>query len=529
MVSRQEFITCLVGALILAFLITRLTVIRPDFTDAYYHYNAAARLSTGLGLTDPYLWTYVGAPPSLPAPSHLYWMPLTSLSAAAGMILFSSPENFAAAQIPFALMYAGTIMVAFWLGARYGGRRHAWVAALLTCFSGFFMRYWGTIDTFAPYALIGSLCLAWFAKAFESTTFKSMVGFCALAGVFSGLAHLTRADGVLFLLAGWASIMWTALFHRDQFRGKGRGLFIGAMVMIVTYLLTMSPWFIRNLQLIGTPLPFGGTQTIWLTEYNDIFRFPPDNTVSRFFADGLHLLISTRWEAFVNNLGHFVAVEGLVVMAPLMLVGLWQRRGEASFRSFWIYALGLHLAMTFVFSYPGYRGGLLHSSAALIPWWAVLGVLGLDNVIAWVAKRRRRWNPEIAKLVYSGILVFAAVLLSVVVVISRPPSNMETPELYEALAATLPSDARVMLNDPAALYYFTDLGGVVLPNNDPSVIPEIARLYNVRYLLLEQVSEDGLTADAAPAPLWSILSVTPQFLVPVVFPIPDVRLYEIRI
>jgi hypothetical protein len=529
MVSRREFSICLVSALILAFVITRLTVVRPDFTDAYYHFNAAARLSTGLGLTDPYLWTYIGAPTALPAPSHLYWMPLTSLSAAAGMTLLSAPGDFAAAQIPFALMYAGTIMVAFWLGAHFGGRRHAWVAALLTCFSGFFMRYWGTTDTFGPYALIGSLCLVWLARAFESTTFKSIVGYCALAGVFSGLAHLTRADGVLFLMAGWSAIIWTTLFHRDQFRGKGRALAVGALVMVATYLITMSPWFIRNLELIGSPLPLGGTQTIWLTEYNDIFRFPSDNTPSRFFADGAGLLFTTRWEAFTNNLGHFIAVEGLIVMTPLMLIGLWQRRTHPAFRSFWIYALGLHLAMTFVFPYPGYRGGLLHSSAALIPWWAVLGVIGLDEVITWVANRRRRWNAEIAKIVYTGILVFAAVLLSVVIVVSRPPGSTVTPALYEAILSSVPLDARVMLNDPAALYYFTDRGGVVLPNNDPAVIPDIARQYNVQYLLLEGISADGLSADAVPAPLWTILTQTPDFLVPIPFPMPDVRLYEIRI
>ena len=118
-------------ALVVAFIFTRGLVAQPGFTDAFYHFNAAARLAHGDGLTDPYLWTYIGAPDHLPAPSHLYWMPLTSLIAAVGMALFGA--SYAAAQLPFTLMYAATAGVGFWLGGRIGGgRRHAWVAGLLT-------------------------------------------------------------------------------------------------------------------------------------------------------------------------------------------------------------------------------------------------------------------------------------------------------------------------------------------------------------------------------------------------------------
>ncbi|MFN8564457.1 MAG: hypothetical protein U0703_23205 [Anaerolineae bacterium] len=68
--------------------------------------------------------------------------------------------------------------------------------------------------------------------------------------------------------------------------------------------------------------------------------------------------------------------------------------------------------MTFVFPFPGYRGGLLHSAAALVPFWAALGAAGLDDVVDWVARRRRRWNARTAKVVFSGGLVVVAVGLS---------------------------------------------------------------------------------------------------------------------
>jgi hypothetical protein len=99
----------------------------PGYTDAYYYFNAGQRLIQGKGLTDAAIWTYIGAPAGLPIPSHLYWMPLTSLVAAGGMAL--GGPTFDAAQIPFVVLYAGMVLIGFWLGAEIGGtRRTAWLA-----------------------------------------------------------------------------------------------------------------------------------------------------------------------------------------------------------------------------------------------------------------------------------------------------------------------------------------------------------------------------------------------------------------
>ncbi len=236
--------------------------------------------------------------------------------------------------------------------------------------------------------------------------------------------------------------------------------------------------------------------------------------------------LSSRWEAFTNNLGTFVAVEGLIVMTPLMLVGLWRRRRDGFLRGFWLYALGLHLAMTLVFPYPGYRGGLFHSASALVPWWSALGVVGLDDAVDWAARRRRHWNAHVAKAIFSIALVAIAVFLSLSTAL-RNGVPIGTPDLYRTLAAQLPANARVMINDPAQLYYFTGLGGVVLPNEFPDTILDIARKYDVDYLLLEGITDDGRAAQA-PQELWSILTSPPDFLTHLPLDVPGARLYEIH-
>ncbi|MBZ0276385.1 MAG: hypothetical protein K8I60_09580, partial [Anaerolineae bacterium] len=446
-----------------AFFIVRLSS-APGYTDSYYHFNAAVRLVSGEGLTDPYLWTYIGAPDSLPAPSHRYWMPLTSLIAALGMKVFNAPGDYAAAQLPFIELLGATALTGFWLGGKLGGgTRHAWMAGLLTLFSGFFTRFWGQTDTFAPYALVGSLCLVSMGQATSPSRStsrpdnftnipanRSVVGahgraplrepniqrgiLFALIGLRVGLAHLTRADGVLLLIVGYVVALWPV--RGERYTTILRRALPGLVVMTLVYLLVMLPWFAHNVAVGGTPLPVGGTQAIWFREYNDLFNYPPDASPGTFFADGIAPLFTTRWEAFTNNLATFIAVEGLVVMAPLMLVGLWVRRRDGFLRGFWLYALGVHLAMTLVFPFPGYRGGLLHSAAALIPWWAALGVVGLDDTVEWIARRRRQWRAGTAKVIFSAALLAVALFLSLSTGLANRVGR-STPRLYENLRATL--------------------------------------------------------------------------------------------
>ncbi len=538
--NRRSFALFALIALVGAVLITRL-IAAPGYTDVYYHLNAANRFASGQGLTDPYVWTYIGALDHLPMPSHLYWMPLTSLVAGISMKVFNAPGNYAVAQLPFVLMFAATACVGYWLGWRIGGTsRHAWVAGLLTLFSGFYTKFWGEIDTFAPYALFGSLALvvmglglmdlvgAGFKPAptgdvngaRRAVPRRRIVIIWFAAGALSALGHLTRADGLLLVIVGAMVIVWMGA-QKQMGRHAGlplQRILIALVALAAGYLLVMLPYFGRNLQAIGAPLPLGGTQAIWFREYNDIFNFPPNASPQTLLANGIGGLINSRREALVNNIGTFVAVEGLIIMTPLMLIGLWRRR-NLFVLPFALYALGMHLAMTFVFPFPGYRGGLLHSAAALIPFWAALGVVGLDDVIAWVAKRRRRWNVRTAKTVFSSGLVLIAVGLSVYIGLNGRVTP-QTPALYTELRNTVPADARILSDDPPELYYYTGMGGATLPNGTPDTLLDVARRYQIDYLLLK--NDTG----SIPAGLLPIFDAPPAFLKPI--PFKSARLYAIQ-
>jgi hypothetical protein len=270
-----------------------------------------------------------------------------------------------------------------------------------------------------------------------------------------------------------------------------------AVACMIAYLLVMTPWLARNVSELGTPFPTGGTDGIWLRGYEEIVNYPPSASFDDFRAWGVSSILESRWTAFTNNFGTFIAVETWVILGPFVLIGLWTLRREPMLWGVMLYTLGLHLVMTFVFAYPGYRGGLFHSSSALMPFWAAAGNVGLDSAIVWLAKRRR-WHRKQAQTVFGSAAVILAALVSVGILFARLPEVNDNGAFYRIIADDLPPDTDfspvVMVNDPAGFYYHTGLLAVVVPNNDPAIVPEIARKYGVTHLVLDVNRTDPFTA-----------------------------------
>ena len=175
--------------------LTALPMRQPGFMDAHYYHVGALNLIEGRGFNDPYIWNYLNDPAGVPHPSHLYWMPLPSLVAWAGMALFG--PSYRAGQVGFVLLSALLPLVSYAVAGKISGRRrHAVLAALVTVFSGFYLRFWVSPESATPFALAGSLALLALGLALES----GRALWFALAGGAAGLAYLSRSDGLLFLI-----------------------------------------------------------------------------------------------------------------------------------------------------------------------------------------------------------------------------------------------------------------------------------------------------------------------------------------
>jgi len=467
----------------------------PTYMDAYYYTTNGQRLAAGFGFTEMIVWQFLDMPTALPTPSHSYWMPLPSILAAVG---YGMTSRFEGAQFPFWLL-AGLLPLLSVAISRHivHQRWQIWTAALLTISGGFYVNFFGQPSTFAPFAWAGGLCLLALAHASKSGKTR----WWLVAGVMAGLGHLTRADGVLLLLVAvlvWGSGLSETIRKRDGYRPPARWSPLRSIAnLMIGYLLIMGGWFVRNVVVFGSPLSTVGTQTIFLTTYDDLFAYGRSFDFSHLLAWGWANIARSKLQGLSIAGQTFVAVSCLTFLTPFILWAWHRLRKEPEtwpwLRPMTWYCAALFITMSLVFTFPGGRGGLFHSSAALWPWFMALAASGIEFAVDWTAAKLPHWQPERAKRIFAGLFVGIAFVVSFAVGLMRTSSSQEA-ALYQEIAAILPDTAVVMVGNAPGFYYHTGLPAISVPNESVEVLLQAANQYHVTHLILDQDRPQPLAA-----------------------------------
>lgn len=458
---------------------------QPGTMDSHYYYLGGESLLRNRAFVEPIIWNYLEDPPGLPAPSHLYWMPLPSILVALSQAVLG--PTFQAGQAPFILLAACLPVIAYLTSWNLTGKRqHALTAGFLGIFSGFFIPYWSLPETFAPYAMVGGLALLFMGLGANHGGW-----WFVPAGLMAGLGHLCRADGILLLAVG----IFLSFFQPSK-RQKLSLILFSILQLLFGYLVVMAPWFIRNLHVINAPLPTAGMQTIFLQSYDELYSYGTVLDWEHYWNWGLGNILQSKLQAGWTNLQSFIAVNNLIFLTPLSLIGFWKSRREPYIWPAIVYGIGLYTAMTFVFTFPGARGGVFHSCAALLPAVFAVSMVGLDACIEWAA-RKRRWNRASATQFFSVGLVLLAAGLSLFIYRQRvigdgswnnPAWNQadagmeEVGDLLEQFDGDKPT---VMVNNPPAFYFHTGLPAIVTPNENVARTLQAAGKYGATYLVLD--------------------------------------------
>lgn len=477
----------LLGLLLHGTVATRLK--QPSYMDAYYYTTNGQRLAEGWGFTEMVIWQFLDDPAALPTPSHTYWMPLPSLMAAVG---YKLGGTYRAAQAPFWILAGLLPLLSYLVSLKLSGERwQAWMAALLTASGGFYVNFLEQPSTFAPFAWAGGLCLLALAQACRPGVSKY---WWLLAGVMSGLAHLTRADGML--LIGIGLISWTFWSVRPRAEAgsmlsmlKSKTKMIQISWLLSGYLLIMGGWFVRNWMASGQLMSTVGTQTIFLKTYDDLFAFGRSFDLSHLLSWGWGNILRSRLEGVSIAVQTFVAVSSFTFFTPFVLWA-WLRLGRDPGKRVWLrpmswYAVALFSSMSIIFTFPGGRGGLFHSSAALWAWFMALAAAGVDFAVDWTALRLPHWQPVRAKRIFAALFVGLAFVISFVIGVVRMPTNDEA-EVYAEIGAWLPDTAVVMAGNAPGFYYHTGLPSVSVPNEPAQIVLQAAERYHVTHLILDE-------------------------------------------
>jgi hypothetical protein len=476
---------------------------RPGTMDACYSYANGKMIAHGQGWEEPFVWNYLDDPTSLPHPAFLYWMPLPSILAALGMLI--GGEGFRQAQLGFWLLAAGFPAFVYWLAVRWKATIWTSLAAgLFAMFPGFYAVYAGTTDSFYLFAWMGGGIFA-LIRAEDGYPPRRLF----VLGLLCGLAHLTRADGVLFI--GLIAVWWVGRQHvTNQQR------ILGLLILLSGYGIVCAPWYLRNWIALGNPMVPAAGRAAWIQNYDQLFHFPASDLMPRWlFANGILPVIAGRWESFLWNLQTTCFVLGLVFFAPFMVLGGIQKWRNLVLRMGTIYFSILFLLMTLIFPFQGARGGLFHSSAAVLSLACVGAAAGLEACIRWVATKRN-WNLSEAFPILFGGFVLIAIVSTVTIFATRVGGSVQAgmggdkTVVYRQIAATVSKENEqagpVMVGDPPCFFAETNMPSVVIPEGGVAALISVADQFHVRYFLLDQ------DIPAALIPVFQGTEINPRFL-----------------
>ncbi|HCE17894.1 MAG TPA: hypothetical protein DEQ80_08555 [Anaerolinea thermolimosa] len=460
----------------------------PGYMDAEYYYAMSVRLAEGKGMTQPFLWNYLDDPPSLIAPSHTFWMPLTSLVAVPGFWVFRS---FTGARLIFWLLFALVPPLTVWFGYRFHGDWElAVTGGALALFPVFYGVYLPVTDSFALYMLLGMaffVMTGWPAGKIEMQA--------AGLGVVTGLMYMTRPDGLLWLVIALCWLGWKVWNESEQ---RGKSLLAVGVLCILGFLFVGSFWFARNLMVFHRLLPPGSGRALWLTRYEDLFLYPAqDLTFARWLSGGWGRIGSGIWQAVVTNFQTAVAVQGSIALFPFIGVGMatcWKRSVVKVGLLLWA---GIFLMFSLVFPYQGVNGSFFHAGAGVQPFLWVMATVGIQKTVMVVSGWRHWQRGHQVQVFLEVLLVLVCVFLTAGLFLQKIHGGKTGipwgggTEAYSQIEMALerlgisPCEP-VMVNNPPGYYLATGRAAVVIPFGDETTVRAVSERYGVKYLILDQ-------------------------------------------
>jgi hypothetical protein len=331
-------------------------------------------------------------------------------------------------------------------------------------------------------------------------------------GLLIALAYLTRADGLLLLmavpLAWWllpapprppveppdspaAQFVWEH-WPREQGVKETEQRPLGPSMsslldLVVAFAIVVAPWLVRNYLAFGTPLPTSVLSQAWLTDYVDTFNYWNQPTWQNLVEQGWQAILVQRGQALLHNGSVFLL--STFPWGLLALPGLWLLRSRWSFFPPLVYGLLLFFVTALVFPVSSTAGTFYHSLGAVMPFLALAAAYAVQQGMHRTIK-----NREMATMIMAAVTAGLLVLAAAQVIITLPAvaeRHQAEKEQFEAVGEWLTRNANpgdvVMTTQPHTLSYASGRPSIVLPGNEsPDSAWEAAQRYGARFLVITQ-------------------------------------------
>ena len=331
---------------------------------------------------------------------------------------------------------------------------------------------------------------------------------------------MSRTEGWLVLGAilvawGWAWI-----------RRRARVPLVAAIGAGLAFVLVVTPWYLRQLSVFGSISPSTATgKVLYLRDFSEWNSITTPATLDWLLGMGIGPLLATRLEGLGIALGLFAVLVMGVVLVPFLVIGAWTRRREVGFGPGYLYFLFLLGFCTILTPIHVPGGQFMHSVVGLAPLAYVLAMDGGLVAAAWLAGRVQAKRPE--RLGDDRRRRARRDRNRVGRVLGRDGAAQLEPGADALRAAATGLDAagatgtdRVMSMDAAGVRYWTGRPGVVLVNDPVETTEDVARAYDIRWLVLDH-------ADSVPLARAVLDGEGPAWVGPVAWDDGEVAVYPV--
>ncbi len=471
--------------------------------DSEFYYLGSRQIHNG-EFTIPVLWNYLDNPSGLPTPIFSYWMPFSSLLSTLSMCIFGS--SFLGSRILLVLLSAGLAPFAYWLSYKISFNRFSsFLAGTLAIFSGYYLKFLTIPETILTYMFLGALYFYFFGNLISNENKDNIKAReIVVLGLITGILHLTRVDGIIFLILGIILLIYVRLrnFNDDKLK-----LIRDLSIFIGSYILVMSFWFVTNFHFYQTIFSPASSKAMWIATYDDTFIYPASElNMTYWLKNSISLRPGQIYEALKMNLGTLLGVQMMVFGLPLFVLGIKKNINSPKLRIGIIYYCLIFILMTIIFPLAGSRGGFLHSASAIQIFVWILMADGLQDFFKW-GIRTRNWNLQRSQKMFGSAFLIIVIVFTMIVykndVIGDSFQEIKWIQDYKRYQSVEEEIARttndrkdvVMINNPLGYYYSTDRWGIVIPNSEVDQFLEVINKFGVRYIVLDNNLPDKFSQD----------------------------------
>jgi hypothetical protein len=198
-----------------------------------------------------------------------------------------------------------------------------------------------------------------------------------------------------------------------------------------------------------------------------------------------------RAEALLQNMSTAFFAQGLIVLFPLTVIGIYHFRHMVRIQVGLLGWFLLLLLESLLFPFASVNGGFFHAGTAFQPLWFALAPVGLETLVVRFSKIKSPL-PQRAALFQFSLAVFAILFSAILVKFRVIDTGWNEGEyLYQSVDSFLVdhgahTDEIVMTRNPPAYFIMTQRQAVVVPYGDVQTLLDAARKYNVGYVVLER-------------------------------------------